>query len=204
MAIRLIFCGFIFIASIFCVNTGYSQSNEGIVFTAKLNVIDFKNLTIAEDDLVKIPLLLKDDRICQLDTLTSKGFDKTIFFSIKFADLQFSEILKSGIIPDETDLIYSHFVLAYSLNRSRFYNISGFVQNEFSSFFFDYKLSAGVNEKELLSDGKKFEQSYFVDFIDLNCFYKTLKAKNHSPKNYPCLKPVDTRQLIIRGVPFDY
>ncbi|MBW6498906.1 MAG: hypothetical protein K0B09_10985 [Bacteroidales bacterium] len=207
---RIILFKIIFIhASIACF--GQVVDTTAILFNSKLNTVNFSNILFDNELIEKLPLILNDTFFCKASILETVGFRDVTFVKVSFADEKFSEIIKYPIdninnkIFDKEEIYFSNFVLAYSHKKNRFYKIKGFVNNEFDIFYYDYSITSDNLEKKVLRNRRSFLRNYKIEGIDLNCLYKSLRAKRkHSLGDYPCLEPNHTRMIIINGIPYYY
>lgn len=211
MTIRIIIFKILFFStSVVCF--GQIGDTVKILFSSKLNVVNFTNNLFDEDLVKKIPFLLNDTTYCKATVLESVGFKEVIFIKVSFADENFYELLGYPIkdlenknLDAKQEIYFSDFVLAYYPKKNKFYKIKGFVNNEFDMFYYDYSISANNLEKETLRNQKSFLQNYKVDGIDLDCLYEAIHLKKKpSLKDYPCLEPNYTRMVLTNGVPYYY
>jgi hypothetical protein len=182
------------------------QSIDDIFFTAKMNVIDYNTYVFSEKTTSKLSLILSDSRYCEADTLSNKGFRDVLFIKVRFADGNFEQLIEQiendGKLSDEGigEVYAFDFVLAYSYQRNRFYKLKGFVYNEFDLFYSHYILSSSNIERQKIKDD--WLEHYFVEGLDINCLYSSMKRKKKPLDKYPCLRPSETRLLYVNGVPF--
>lgn len=118
---------------------------------------------------------LDPDKLCsyaqnndstQVTFLKSKGFPKDILF-ISLEQMYLEKSCKH--------------IGAFSLRSWRFFKLQGFYTNEVEVFFDE--LFIGLKKRERKRKIKERNWRYFIEGIDLDCFFKSKKKKNC---DYPC------------------
>jgi len=166
---------------------------------AKLKTLRYSsNLgVIKKNEFFKIDSLIEQPDFFKIQPLKSKGFKNFTFYKISFAEIDFFEYLIYDRKPKLP--LFFEFVLAYDIGNNRFYQLKGFLNNDFPIFYNEFlnrvsKKDRGRLNKNNKKRSKCFVKNYFIESLDLKILIDNINNINDWKIIY--LRPVPSRLMI--------
>ena len=152
----------------------FSQVDTALVIlNAKMNLVSF-------DDAYKNSetLLHSIDSDIKYRVLKSSGFNSNVIFF----ELDTQNCSDSSYFHDVMNQFDSKFIIGYFIKSESIYFLKGNQSNDFSDLLRDLCIAL-----DAYKTGKEFSRSYYVENLDLECLFNSIKSKNKLKFN--CLYP---------------
>lgn len=162
-----------------------------LVCNAKLMIL---NLSLKVNDLEDIIFFLEDDN-ATFESVNATGFDNFIFFKLSFPDGIFGriKILEKGTSkPDAEHIIStrkslgefcSSYTFAYQPNSNLLFKLDGTVANDFFYFYWFLERNSPTVHRGIFNNKNDFINQFWIENINMECLYKTAKARGKEQKN---------------------
>lgn len=178
-------------ASLALFSQDYSFDTAQMILNAKMNVVSFDNSNKSREEIINII-----DSKVKYFTIKSKGFgNHLVFFRLITEPLHNCD--SNNYFSDPKNKYDSSFIFAYNSKNHEIYRLKGFNENDFKAFFnhlgsfIDFVNSSSFD----LTSKKRFLKTFYIEGVDLNCLFDSLKSKNKSV--YDCKKP---NEQLFNGV----
>lgn len=161
-----------------------------VLYNAKLSILDFGGEV---KDIEDVLFFLKDST--QFEFIQSSGFEDYIFFRIFLPDGAMGEKVKIKIDASKdgkTITSYRHkslgnykstYTFAYYTQGSFLYKLDG---NSINDYFFFYSFLTENHSLDtplnIFKSKKKFAETFSIEGIDMECLYRTAKAREKELK----------------------
>lgn len=160
-----------------------SFDTANVILNAKMNIVPFENSNKSREEIINII----DSRV-KYEVIESKGFSRNIVF-FRIVTEPFNNNDSSNYFYEPLNQYNSSFIFAYNTKSLEIYRLKGFKENDFQTFFnqLDSFLDLNISSSYDLKTKKRFLKAFYIEGVDLDCLYDSLKTKNM--KGYSCRKP---------------
>jgi len=168
---------------------GFSQNNSfdtaNVILNAKLNIVSFESSNKNREDIINII-----DSKVKYKVIESKGFNDYIVF-FKLITEPCNKLDSNNFFYEPLNQFKSDFIFAFNSKNLNIYKLKGFKENDFKLFYnhLNSYLNLNISSSYDLETKKRFLKTFYVEGLDLDCLYKSLKIKKK--KDCRCLQPND-------------
>jgi hypothetical protein len=166
--------------ALFSQDSSFDTAN--VVLNAKMNIVSFESSNKSREEIINII-----DSKVKYKVIESKGFSNdVVFFHLVAEPLNNND--SSNYFFEPINQYNSSFIFAYNSKSLGIYRLKGFKENDFITFFnqLDSFLDLNISSSYDLKTKKRFLKAFYIEGVDLDCLYDSLKTKNK--KGYDCLK----------------
>ena len=167
----------LFITQSIIAQTLTQKDSLDVIYSLKFKVLENPSIAMNSEVFQTNDSIIKNTDAFEIIELKSEGFKNFIFYKIIYTQ-----------IPNALKFEY---IMAYQIDKQRFYKLKGFINND---FYYIFKFEARIDSKSpsnLLSKKNKkyFLENHSVEELDLYCLIEHIKDKENW--KIPCLSPIN-------------